>query len=279
MVSVTLSANNMSGMIMDITSRKKAEKEVIVKNKEIETQNHELEKAKLKAEENDMLKTAFLQNISHEIRTPMNGIIGFAGLLQDEDNSEETSKLYLKMIEQSGERMMNIINDLIEISKIESEQVSVSIQEFSLSTMLYEISEFYKNKSPEKNVALRIKQTPPNNDLTIKSDREKLTQIIFSLVNNAFKFTSEGYIELGYNKTTPKVLEFFVKDTGIGISSEQYEMIFDRFRQIDISISRDFEGAGLGLPISKAYIEKLGGKIWVESELGKGSIFKFTIPL
>jgi len=278
MLSASLMGNVMSGMLMDITSRKNAEMEILQNNKRIEAQNAELEAAKQKAEENDRLKTAFLQNLSHEIRTPMNGIMGFTELLKDGSVSEETNSFYLDMIERSGERMMNIINNLIEISKIETGQTALYISEFNLNTVLVEAQMFYKKTAEEKGVELRI-GTTPSDELVIQSDRSKVYQIVSNLINNALKFTLEGFIEFGYHQPNDHEVEVYVKDTGIGISPENQEVIFERFRQIDTSISRGYEGSGLGLSISKAFVEKLNGKIWVKSELGKGSTFKFRIPI
>jgi signal transduction histidine kinase len=279
MLSASIAGKTMSGMLMDITSRKTAELEVIENNKKIEAQNEELEAAKLKAEENDRLKTAFLQNLSHEIRTPMNGIMGFTELLKDGSVSKETNDFYLDMIEQSGERMMNIINDLIEISKIETGQTSLYISQFNIDTVLLELQMFYKKIAEEKGVELRLGQIDSAKDVSLTSDRGKIYQIISNLINNALKFTSEGVVEFGYSLPNQSEVEFFVKDTGIGISPEYQELIFERFRQIDTSISRGYEGSGLGLSISKAFVEKLDGKIWVTSEPEKGSTFKFSIPI
>lgn len=278
MLSASLSGKTMSGMLMDITSRKAAELEVLENNKKIEAQNEELEAAKLKAEENDRLKTAFLQNLSHEIRTPMNGIMGFTELLKDSSVSKETNDFYLDMIEQSGERMMNIINDLIEISKIETGQTSIYISEFNINTVLIEAQMFYKKYADEKGIEIKLGPTQPDN-FTLTSDRGKVYQVVSNLINNALKFTTEGFIEIGYHQPKATEIEVYIKDTGIGISQEHQEVIFERFRQIDTSISRGYEGSGLGLSISKAFIEQLNGKIWLESEPGKGTTFRFSIPI
>ncbi len=253
---------------------------------------NELIKAKEKAEESDRLKSAFLTNISHEIRTPMNGILGFADLLKEPDLTGEQQQEYIRIIEKSGARMLNIINDIIDISKIESGQMKVTISETNVNEQTEYIYAFFKPEIDQKGLQFFLKNTLPAKEAIIKTDREKVYVILTNLVKNAIKFTHKGSIEFGYNlkPTEPKTagmagepvepveLEFFVKDTGMGIRQEQKEFIFDRFRQGSISLNRNFEGAGLGLSISKAFVKMLGGNIWVESEEGKGSVFYFTIP-
>jgi len=251
------------GIGRDITDRKRAEKELIL--------------AKEKAEESDRLKSAFLANMSHEIRTPMNGILGFAQLLREPDLTGEEQQKFLGIIEKSGARMLNIITDIVSISKIESGQMEISISETNINEQMEFVYSFFKPEAEEKGIRLLVNNTMPLKESIIKTDREKLYAILTNLVKNAIKFTREGSIEFGYEKKG-KYLEFFVKDTGEGIPEQKKEIIFERFRQGSESLARAYEGAGLGLSISKAYIEMLGGKIWVESELGKGSTFYFTIP-
>ena len=284
LISASLTKNIISGMMLDIDDRKLAETKIIEKTHEIEAQNEEyitlneeLVKAKLKVEENDRLKTAFLQNLSHEIRTPMNGIIGFTQLLKDSSSSPETKSYYLEMIEQSGDRMMNIINDLVEISKIETGQISLYISEFDANTILQENLMLFKRVTEEKRLNLFIGHTEPQ--IILQSDKGKLHQIVSNLLNNAIKFTSEGSIEFGYYLTENKQVEFYVKDSGIGIHPKHHGIIFERFRQVDTSMSRGYEGAGLGLSITYAFIKELKGNIWVESEPNSGATFKFTLPI
>ncbi|NTW31850.1 MAG: response regulator [Bacteroidetes bacterium] len=251
----------------------------------------ELIKAKEKAEESDRLKSAFLANMSHEIRTPMNGILGFAELLKEPNLTGSEQQDYIKIIEKSGKRMLNIINDIINISKIESGQEKITISETNINEQIEFIYTFFKCEVEKKGIQLLYNNSLPTEESVIKTDSEKIYAILTNLVKNAIKFTSEGYIKFGYEKKG-EYLEFFVKDTGTGINPAQKEIIFERFRQGSESLSRNYEGAGLGLSISKAYIEMLGGKIWVESELENlpalpadqageqmgGSTFYFTIP-
>jgi PAS domain S-box-containing protein len=255
--------NSVITTIIDHTERKHAEEELI--------------KAKENAEESDRLKSAFLANMSHEIRTPMNGILGFTDLLKEPNLTGEEQQEYIDIIQKSGDRMLNIINDIISISKIESGMVEVSLSDTNVNEQIEYIYTFFKPECTQKGIALFHKNALPKEASIIKTDREKVYAILTNLVKNAIKFTNTGSIEFGYEKKG-KYLEYFVKDTGTGISEEHREIIFERFRQSSESYTRNYEGAGLGLSISKAFAEMLGGKIWAESELGKGSTFYFTIP-
>jgi signal transduction histidine kinase/ActR/RegA family two-component response regulator len=249
----------------------------------------DLKFAKDKAEENDRLKSAFLANMSHEIRTPMNGILGFTGLLKKPELTGEKQQLYISMIEKGGARMLNIINDIISISKVESGQMEVSISESNVNEKLEFIYTFFKPEVQRKGMQMSFHTSLPAREAVIKTDREKVSAILTCLVKNAVEYTFSGTIEFGYvlkpvkksgdNKDIASAeLEFYVKDTGIGIPQDKMEAIFERFVQADNGDKRAYQGAGLGLSISKAYVEMLGGKIWVESEVGKGSTFYFTIP-
>lgn len=272
------------GSAKDITERKKAELELKNKNEELQASieriqdiNIELEKAREKAEESDRLKSAFLANMSHEIRTPMNGILGFARLLKKPKLTGEEHEMYIRIIEQSGDRMLNIINDLIDISKIESGQMEVSVSEAKINEQIEYIYSFFKPEAEKKGLQISFKNPLPAEESVIQTDREKIYAILTNLVKNAIKYTHEGAIEFGY-KEKRNYLEFYVIDTGIGIAHNKQQIIFDRFVQADLSLSSQYEGAGLGLSITKAYVEMLGGKIWVKSEEQKGSKFYFTIP-
>ena len=253
----------LKGVSTDITDHKHTEMELF--------------KAKEKAEESDRLKSAFLANMSHEIRTPMNGILGFAGLLKESNLTGWEQQAYIKIIEKSGARMLNIINDIVDISKIESGMMELDIRESDISEQLEYIYTFFKPEVEGKGLLFSYKNSLPEKENIIKSDREKIYAILTNLVKNAIKYTNKGSIEFGCEKKG-KTLEFFVKDTGIGIAKDRQEAIFERFIQADISDKPAYDGAGLGLSISKAYVEMLGGKIWLESQKGAGSIFSFTLP-
>jgi PAS domain S-box-containing protein len=240
--------------------------------------------AKQKAEESDRLKSAFLANMSHEIRTPMNGILGFSGLLKEPKLTGEEQQEYIGIIEKSGTRMINIINDIVDISKIEAGLMTLDIKESDINEQIEYIYTFFKPEVEAKGMKLSFINTLPSKEAIISTDREKVFAILTNLVKNAIKYTNKGSIEFGYNKKGDYI-EFFVKDTGIGIPRNRQEAIFERFIQADIEDKMARQGAGLGLAITKAYIEMIGGKIWVDSTEGNlpddkagGSTFYFTIP-
>jgi len=247
----------------DITDKKHAERELI--------------EAKEHAEESDRLKSAFLANMSHEIRTPMNGILGFAELLKTPNLTGDQQQEYINMINKSGYRMLNIINDIVDISKIESGLMQVTHAEANINDQLKYIHALFMSEAESKGIELSFKNGLSDEECIIISDREKIYAILTNLVKNAVKFSNRGSIEFGYIEKG-EFIEFFVKDTGLGIPQNRRKAIFDRFVQADLNDTRAFQGAGLGLSISKSYVEMLGGKIWVESEEGKGSAFYFTIP-
>lgn len=230
-----------------------------------------------KAKLSDKLKSAFLANMSHEIRTPMNGILGFAELLKNPNLSGTEQQEYLRIIEKSGMRMLNIINDIIDISKIESGLMQLDIKEINFNEQLEYIYTFFKPEVEIKGITFLYNKTLPSKIAILKTDGEKLFAILTNLVKNAIKYSNNGTIEIGYHKKDAKI-EFYVKDTGIGIPKNRQAAIFERFIQADITDKMAHQGAGLGLSITKAYVEMLDGKIWVESEENKGSTFYFTLP-
>ena len=263
---------------------------------ESKQQTIELIIAKEKAEESDRLKSAFLANISHEIRTPMNGILGFSELLKMPGLTGDQQAEYIHIIRKSGERMLNIINEIVDISKIEAGLMQTTLADTNINEQTEYIQTFFNPEAEAKGIKLSFINGLSSQTSIIKTDREKVFAILTNLVKNAIKFTDSGSIEFGYRLKTAEhpqsqkagqssgytilinELEFYVKDTGIGIPKNRQQAIFDRFVQADIADSRAFQGAGLGLSIAKAYIEMLGGRIWVESEEGKGSAFYFTLP-
>jgi len=246
-------------------------------NEELNHTNEDLYKAKEKAEESDRLKSAFLSNMSHEIRTPMNGILGFSDLLKEPNLTGEQQQNYIRVIEKSGERMLNIINDIVSISKIEAGLMEVNITKSNINEQIEYVYTFFKPEIETKGIQFSFKNSLPFRESIVNTDREKLFAILTNLVKNAIKYIERGSIEFGYTKKG-EYLEFYVMDTGIGIDSDRQKAIFERFIQADISDKQALQGAGLGLSISKAYVEMLGGKLWVESEEGKGSTFYFTLP-
>lgn len=259
----------------DITDRKQAEIS-------LQENNIELLKAKEKAEESDRLKSAFLANMSHEIRTPMNGILGFTQLLKDPKQDGDEQQQYISIIEKSGVRLLNTINDLMDISKVEAGQIEVTVSDVNINEQTDYLYAFFKPEVDKKGLQIVCKNALSNKESIIKTDRDKIIAILTNILKNAIKYTNTGKIEFGYIKHEDSI-EFYVKDTGIGIPKNKQKIIFDRFVQADFKLSSRYEGSGLGLSISKAYVEMLGGKIWLHSEEGKEgnegkTEFYFTIP-
>lgn len=244
-------------------------------------QRKQLEISKEKAEESDRLKSSFLANLSHEIRTPMNAIVGFSDLLNDPNLSEEVRKEYLTIIQNCGINLVSIIEDLIEMSKIDSKQITPNVVSIDLESCIKELYETIKVTIPEeKELELHFIENKEVIQKNILTDVIKLKQIIVNLISNAIKYTEKGKVTFGYQlNDLNNTIVFSVKDTGLGIGTENLKVIFDRFRRIEDEFSVELSGLGLGLAISKAYVEMLGGTISVSSELKVGSVFTFTIPL
>ena len=251
---------------------------ILVNSFERQHREKELIEAKEKAEESDLLKSAFLANMSHEIRTPMNGIMGFTNLLKEPKLSGEEKEEYVDIIQQSGERMLNTIDDIISISKLESGTLEVKWEPYKINKQLNYFYKFFKPEAGRKGLDLKLTKSATEEDIVIQADKEKLNAVISNLIKNAIKYTHTGSIEISYHLKTDEV-EFIVSDTGIGIDKNRQNAIFERFIQEDFSSTKPYEGAGLGLAISKGYVEMMGGKIGVESEKGKGSKFYFTVPV
>ena len=244
---------------------------------EIKLYEEQLNRLKDKAEESDRLKSAFLANMSHEIRTPMNGIMGFAELLKTPKLTGDEQNLYLSLIQESGKRMLNIIKDIIDISRIESGQVTVSPSDVNINEEIEYLYNFFRPEAEEKHLELSFHLDLEDSESTVRTDKEKLVAILTNLVKNGIKYTNEGSIKFGYIHKE-NLLEFYVRDTGIGIPNDRTKAIFKRFVQADIKDRYALEGAGIGLSIAKAYVEMLQGKIRVESIENVGSTFYFTIP-
>ena len=260
------------GIYRDITDRKRIEKSLII--------------AKEKAEESDRLKSAFLSNMSHEIRTPMNAILGFSGLLSDPESSEEEKNEYIEIIKERGNDLMRIISDIIDVAKIESGQLKISIKDCKVNRLLEDIHTTFtqiKQKQGKNNVDLIIHLEVPDHEFTILTDPQRLRQVITNLVENALKFTESGAIEFGYaikeDVGIGKSIEFFIEDSGIGIPQEMHAVIFERFRQVDDSHTRTYGGTGLGLTICKNLTHLMGGELNLQSEVGKGTRFTITLPM
>jgi PAS domain S-box-containing protein len=251
------------GVSKDISPQKQLEKNLLT--------------AISKVEESDRLKTSFLHNISHEIRTPMNAIVGFSGLLKDQDLDEKKRVHYANVVIQSSNQLLSIIDDIVRIATIEAGQERVREDFVQLNGSLRFVYEQFSSKAAELGLDFQLKTGLPDDQAHIMADETKLLQIFSNLLVNAFKFTKEGHIYFGY-KLEGEYMKFFIEDTGIGIPQEMHEEIFKRFRQVDNLMSRHFGGSGLGLSICKAYIELMGGTIWLDSDLGKGSCFYFTLP-
>lgn len=258
-------SNPMLGVIiMDISQQKEAERELI--------------DALDRAERSDKLKEAFLQNMSHEIRTPMNAIVGFADLLNEEDLTPENRKEFISIVTSSSRQLLSIVNDILTVSRIQTGQEIINYEYFELHRMLQNLYSIFLPNAQEKGLEL-ILCLPSDGKQTLYADQTKINQILTNLLSNAIKFTHRGKVEFGYKQKENNFFEFYVLDTGIGISKEQQAFIFDRFAQADTSIGKNYGGTGLGLSISKSFTELMGGTIYVESRPENGSHFIFVLPL
>ena len=235
-----------------------------------------------KAKRSDNLKTAFLANMSHEIRTPMNSIIGFSDLLSDDNITVEEKNSYIAHINKAGDTLLNLINDILDIAKIEAGQITITKSDCDLNAIFNELCLVFnqrKEKLNKNDVTIIFTNDQPSQKTMIHTDPQRLKQIVTNLVGNSLKFTEKGHIEFGYDLAGNDKYIFSVKDTGIGISPENQQLIFKRFSQVDGSHTRNYGGTGLGLTISKNLVELMGGKLWVDSTPGQGSTFYFTLPI
>ena len=250
------------GSAREITQDKKNKEELVI--------------ARKRAEESDNLKSSFLTNLSHEIRTPMNSITGFLELLQSKDINIDEQQTYIEQLRKSSDRILSTLNDIIEVSKIEAGQIKLEETNVNLNEILDYFINKYTAEAAERGIKLISERGLDNNQAFITADRNKLISIMNNLVKNAIKFTFSGFVKIGYRLEDSRVV-VYVEDSGIGIPPERREIIFLRFAQADQSLTRPYEGAGIGLSIVKAYCELMGNGIELESEPGKGSRFSFDI--
>jgi len=250
----------------DITERKQAELELV--------------RAKERAEESDRLKSSFLANMSHEIRTPLNGIVGIAQFLDSDNLTNKERQEYIRVMNTCCSQLVKLIDDIIVVSQIEAKQIKinpVSVQINNFMDELYHFFETYMRTNNKGHIELILDRSGFIDDLIVYVDSARLRQVLTNLINNAIKFTEKGYIRFGYRQLSPDKLEFVVEDTGIGLKPEHKEIIFERFRQVELTNNRQYEGAGLGLSISRSLVQLMGGDLSIESTEGKGSTFYFTI--
>lgn len=268
--------------------------EIRTQKDELETHRNHLEKlvdkrtkdlkiAKEKAEESDRLKTAFLANMSHEIRTPMNAIIGFTDLLNDSELTDETKVELTGLINHNSDTLLHLIDDIIDLSKIESGQLKIDKRECKIDAifnLLFEIFNERKDILSKSKINIIVNNKLKNEQFKLFTDPIRLQQILSNLIDNALKFTEKGFVEYGcsFSDKSDQELTFYVKDTGIGLYPDQQDQIFNRFNKIEEDKRKLYRGTGLGLSISKNLVELLGGKLWVESEKDNGSVFYFTLP-
>jgi len=230
------------------------------------------------ADEYHRLKTTFIANVSHEMRTPLNAILGFSELSQFGDVTLDEMKEYMKIIHKSSEQLLDTVKDVIFISNLDADEIDADENSISVRSLFQDLQEYYSYFEEEKftrNIQLVFRQ--PDEDVVFTSDLEKISQIFRKLLDNAFKFTHKGSVEVGYQLHDDKTIQFYVKDTGVGIPPDKLDLIFEPFRCVDESHSREFGGSGLGLSIVLRLVKLLGGKVQVDSELGKGTTMSFTI--
>ncbi|HLN54662.1 MAG TPA: ATP-binding protein [Bacteroidales bacterium] len=232
--------------------------------------------AELKAKESDLLKTAFLRNISHEIRTPMNSIIGFSSLLNEDNIPDSRKSEYLRIINSSSNQLLNIVNEILDISLIETGNLNVIEKKVNLNKLIDEVYQYFRPLM-RNSIDFSQKKGLDDEHCNILTDELKVRKVLSNMINNALKFTERGHISFGY-ETDGNELKFFVEDTGIGIPGKFIPSLFNRFEKAEFNQGKFYEGLGLGLSICKGNIDLLNGKIWVDSEAGKGSKFFFTIP-
>lgn len=263
--------------------KKNREYEHVIKESErkITQLQEELELVKKKAEESDRLKSSFLANMSHEIRTPLNAIMGFSSLLQTVADNEQEFEQYINIIHDNSNKLLDMMDEIFNIALIESGITRMYKEECQINELLTSLVTFFnieKEIKDKQELSIRIKKSTRDNAFTIYTDPRKLRQTLYNLIENALKYTSQGYIEIGYELKDNSMVEFYVKDTGAGFPQEKLDVIFKQFRQVDDSNTRNYGGIGLGLTLSQKFVEMMGGHMWGESSPGNGSIFYFTLP-
>jgi signal transduction histidine kinase len=255
--------------------------ELLQKNIEIEFAKEELEITKEKVEESDRLKSSFLCNMSHEIRTPLNAIMGFCNLVADPGVAPAEKAQFISIINQNIDALLELINDIFDIAQIEAGSMDLEEQACNINDLLSSIQTYFnfeKGAVGKDNLHVKLNKANKDNEFSILTDKYKLRRTISNLVENALKYTEEGSIEIGYFYASDGMIEFFVKDEGIGFEKDKADLIFQSFRQVDDSSTRKYGGLGLGLTVAQKFTELMGGNLWAESEPGKGSVFYFTIP-
>lgn len=255
--------------------------ELLQKNLEIEFAREELERTKEKVEESDRLKSSFLCNMSHEIRTPLNAIMGFCNLVADPGVEATEKAQFIGIINQNIDALLELINDIFDIAQVESGSMDIEEQVCNINDLLSSIQTYFnfeKGSVGKDNLQVKLNRANKDSEFSILTDKYKLRRTISNLVENALKYTEEGSIEIGYVYANNGMIEFFVKDEGIGFEQDKADVIFKSFRQVDDSSTRKYGGLGLGLTVAQKFTELMGGELWAQSEPGKGSIFYFTIP-
>ncbi|NTW23828.1 MAG: hypothetical protein HGA37_03935 [Lentimicrobium sp.] len=250
-------------------------------NKSIIKAQKELRIAKDKAEESDKLKSAFLANMSHEIRTPLNAIMGFSSLILDAEIDKEERAQFLNVIHNNSARLLSLMDEIFDIAQIESGLMSMHHEPCLVNELLTSVVTFFnleKSVTGKDDIQIRMRKANKDNSFMIYTDTKKLRQTLFNLVENALKYTKEGSIEIGYQLKDNAMVEFYVRDTGIGFPQERLDVLFQRFRQADDSSTREYGGIGLGLTLSLKFVELFGGEMRAESKEGQGSVFYVSLP-
>ena len=250
-------------------------------NKSILNTQEELRKAKEKAEESDKLKSAFLANMSHEIRTPLNAIMGFSSLLLDSGTEQEEHRQFISIIHNNSNKLLDLMGEIFDIAQIESGLIIMQREPCQINEVLMSLITFFnleKGLSGKEHINIRMQKANKDHSFTILTDERKLRQTLNNLIENALKYTNEGFIEVGYQFRENSMVEFYVRDSGIGFPQEKLDVLFQKFRQVEEGHNRNYGGIGLGLTLSKKFVELMGGEMWAESKPGAGSVFYFTLP-